>query len=255
MKAMQKTLNSIVLKMKDQKLRERESGALRDLAGSFGAVNAKLDDVILPAKFCISNSPENEDVHDAFDAAITMYSYIQSEIVRSWGSEVKNPDILDPEPFEQGLNELKKALEDLRIKILDHYSSLSKEVIGDARRARNLHSLRPDLGINLEPFSNAEKYLDKNFSNIPQMRTYLDTIGLQKCQKEWEKIFESYNKEKKKINDIDDLGLSNETLQFIERLNNSHRFLFKNLSPTVVEEINEHLPDLASKLVIREFEN
>jgi hypothetical protein len=243
--------------MIDQRVeREQRDEDLRKLSDQLLEINKKIKGVLIPGKFYFDLDTGEKDFQERFKPVLTTYLGIQSEIVKEWGEKPDKIDLLDPTELKEGLIELSSELVKLEDSLRNHLTKINDMITDEKKTAQTISQILPDIKIDLEVFSNAQTYFQRFGQSPATLASYLIVSGKRSDKiSTWKNHIQSVSDQHDQMDFKKSAALSDEASTFLDTLIKSKRVRFKDLSPSIVTEINNSFPELSQKLIIKVFQN
>jgi len=252
----QATIARISSKISDRSTREKISRDLKQLDETFLEINKKLNTLLPDARFLMSVSEKDSSFKESFEVVLDAYQSMRKVLILSWGEDLKDIDIIDTGDLQEGLSELSEKLENLDICRREFLRSLMEELKGDKKRALTLHSLIPEISLDVKVFDEALEFFEKNASTPDKLHIYV--MGKENTKAKiavWKQHLTLVNNEHKRLDLKNIAGITLPTQEFLEKIVKTNRFWFKDLSAEILEDINGKFPELSKKLLIKVFQN
>jgi hypothetical protein len=256
MTTLQKKLDKISDMIDQRAEREKRDEELRHLLDQLLDINKKIKGVLLPGKFYIDLGTGEMEFQERFKPALNTYLGLQSEIVKEWGEKPNKIDLLDPKELKEGLQEFSTEISKLEDSLREHLRNTSDSVANEKKTAQTIAQILPDIKIDLDVFVNAQAYFQRFGQNPTVLASYLNASG-KRSEKisTWKNHLKAVHDQHDQMDFKKSTNLSDETATFLDTLIKSKRVWFKDLSPSVLTEINTTFPELSQKLVVKVFQN
>lgn len=242
-------INHLLTILGDREQREKKAEEIRKLSGDFDFLSKRMNRIIPNSKF-ILDLTKDEQLQYQYNQVKGEFQRLRAELIKIWGQNGEQIDVLEPREFSEVLDELEKLLNKLETSTPDVLNAKLREIEEEKRLAESF-LLIPDIDVNMKPFVDAYNFL-KNLREMDYSEFIRQSSALTRLHV-WQEIQKQRDIELPKMDfdNIDGVEISQKVREFIKEFLKNKEVSFNYLDSSVLEEIKTKFPGLSSKLLVK----